>query len=341
MLVTKQKLFRRFWFPVIPIALLQDGPKPFTLLEEKLVIWLDKNKQPVAMADRCCHRSAQLSRGKIVEGHIQCAYHGWRYDNHGQCIHIPQLPNNIPPTTHKVTAYQAKERYGYVWVCLENPLMDIPPMDEAFDPAFRLIPEFYETWQCAGLRVMENELDLAHPAFVHRGTFGSNEHLIPSESRIEEFEHGLHLYAKLGVINPELQQRNLKMQESNTTRILKMSWYLPFTCKLDIQYTNGLHHIVVNTMTPITDFSSQMVQFCLRSDTEKDSPHSDVIKFDRAVTLEDKAILESTDYDVPLDTSLEKHLFTDKPGILMRKQILNLLHAHGEEEVMKNTLPGS
>lgn len=84
-------------------------------------------------------------------------------------------------------------------------------------------------------------------------------------------------------------------------RHLKMTWYLPFTCKLDIGYPNGLRHIVVNTMTPISDSTSQMVQFCLRNDTEKDVPAVDVIKFDRAVTLEDKNILESTDYNVPLE----------------------------------------
>ncbi|MFS8807586.1 Rieske (2Fe-2S) protein, partial [Synechococcus sp. R6-10] len=53
-----------------------------------------------------------------------------------------------------------------------------------------------------------------------------------------------------------------------------------------------------------------------------------VIRFDRAVTLEDKAILETTDPDVPLTLSAEQHMLTDKPGILMRKQLAALLKAH-------------
>jgi hypothetical protein len=67
------------------------------------------------------------------------------------------------------------------------------------------------------------------------------------------------------------------------------------------------------------------VQFCLRNDTEAETRAEDVVAFDRAVTLEDKAILETTDYDVPLDIKQEQHMMTDKPGILMRRKLSRLL----------------
>lgn len=88
---------------------------------------------------------------------------------------------------------------------------------------------------------------------------------------------------------------------------------------------------VVNTMTPIHDGRSQMVQFCLRNDTEADTPAADAIAFDRQVTLEDKAILESTDFDVPLDLQAEQHMMTDKPGILIRRRIKARLNAQLEQ----------
>jgi hypothetical protein len=45
-----------------------------------------------------------------------------------------------------------------------------------------------------------------------------------------------------------------------------------------------------------------MVQFCLRNDTkEADYKSSDIIAFDRAVTQRIKRVLETTDYDVPLN----------------------------------------
>ena len=333
MLITQQPVFRRFWYPVIPQQRLMDGPQAFELLGEPLVLWLDDRGRPAAARDRCCHRTAKLSLGTVDQGRICCPYHGWEFGADGTCQRVPQLqPDCAIPRSYRVDAYRATERYGYIWVCLADPLIDIPAIAEASDPNYRLIQEFYEPWHCAGLRVMENELDLAHPTFVHTATFGSEDHPTPDQLDITESDWGIHVFGKLGVVNPELQRKNLKMGETQTLRTLTMDWLMPFTIKLKITYPNGLEHIVVNTMTPVSDRTSQMVQFCVRNDTEADTPAADVIAFDRAVTLEDKRILESTDYDVPLSPSREEHMLTDRPGLLIRKKIAALLKAHGEAE---------
>jgi len=333
MLVTQQPVFRRFWYPVMPRQQLVSGPQAFELLGEPLVLWLDDQGQAAAVRDRCCHRTAKLSLGKVDQGRICCPYHGWEFGADGTCQRVPQLkPECAIPANYRVDAFRVAERYGYIWVCLEDPLIDIPDIAEASDPNYRLIQEFYEPWQCAGLRVMENELDLAHPTFVHTATFGSEDHPTPDQLDITETDWGIHVFGKLGVVNPELQQKNLKMAEAQTFRTLTMDWLMPFTIKLKITYPNGMEHIVVNTMTPVSDRTSQMVQFCVRNDTEADTLATDVIAFDRAVTLEDKRILESTDYDVPLTPSREEHMFTDRPGIMIRKKVAALLKAHGEVE---------
>ncbi|MEO0410132.1 MAG: aromatic ring-hydroxylating dioxygenase subunit alpha [Cyanobacteria bacterium P01_A01_bin.135] len=335
MLVTQQPVFRRFWYPVVPRQQLADGPQAFTLLGEPLVLWLGGQGQPAALRDRCCHRTAKLSLGKVDAGRICCPYHGWEFDGAGACQRVPQLNGAAIPSSYRVEAFRCQERYGYIWVCLDEPLRDIPHIEEADTPGYRLIPEFYEPWQCAGLRVMENELDLAHPTFVHTTTFGSEDHPTPEALEITETDWGIHVFGKLGVVNPEQQQQNLNMEEGQTTRTLAMDWIMPFTIKLKITYPNGLEHIVVNTMTPIADDWSQMVQFCVRNDSEADTPAQDVVAFDRAVTLEDKRILESTDYDVPLTLSQEQHMMTDRPGIMIRKQVAALLKAHGEAVHLK------
>ena len=332
MLVTKQPLFRKFWYPVIPMSELGDEPKSFELLEQPLVLWLDPEGKPAAVEDRCCHRTAKLSLGKVIGGNICCAYHGWTFDSSGNCVCVPQSQDKTISPSYKVKAYKCVEKYGYAWVCLEDAIKDIPQIPEALDPEFRLIPEFYETWHCAGLRVMENELDMAHPTFVHTTTFGSEEHLMPDLMELEETDFGLYYKSVLGVKNPQAQQKNLQMEEDKTFRTIHSYWYLPFTVKLRINYPNGKVHIVVNTMTPINDSTSQMVQFCLRNDTEAETKSADVIAFDRAVTLEDKRILESTDYDVPLDLSKEQHMTTDQPGIMIRRKIAALLKKYGERE---------
>jgi phenylpropionate dioxygenase-like ring-hydroxylating dioxygenase large terminal subunit len=261
--------------------------------------------------------------------HLKCPYHGWEFNREGACTRVPQLKADEPiSTSYRVNAYACKSQYGYAWVCLDEPLIDIPDIVEAKAPTHRLLHEFYEPWNCAGLRVMENEMDLAHPTFVHTTTFGSEEHPTPDALELTETEWGLRVFGLLGVANTEEQQQNLKMADAVTTRTLDMEWFMPFTVKLKIAYPNGLEHIIVNTMTPISDSCSQMVQFCLRNDTEADTPAKDAIAFDRAVTLEDKRILEGTDYDVPLSLGQEQHMFTDKPGIIMRKKLAALIKSY-------------
>lgn len=76
MLVTQQPVLKRFWYPVMLMDHLQNGPKSFELLGQKIVVWLTANNQPAAAADRCCHRSAQLSKGQVIDGNIRCPYHG-------------------------------------------------------------------------------------------------------------------------------------------------------------------------------------------------------------------------------------------------------------------------
>jgi phenylpropionate dioxygenase-like ring-hydroxylating dioxygenase large terminal subunit len=175
MLVMDHPVFRRFWYPVIPVEHLKDGPQRFELLGQPLALFLDARGAPAALEDRCCHRSARLSIGKVVDGLIACPYHGWQYQRDGQCMLMPQFPGRVPGENDRVQSFRCQERYGYAWVALEEPLCDIPRFPEAETGTFTVVHEFYEPWDVAGLRVMENELDMAHPGFVHLGTFGSPE----------------------------------------------------------------------------------------------------------------------------------------------------------------------
>ena len=65
MLVTRQKVLRRFWYAIMPMAQLDAGPQPFTLLGEPIVLWKGAGGKPHALRDRCCHRTAKLSKGFV------------------------------------------------------------------------------------------------------------------------------------------------------------------------------------------------------------------------------------------------------------------------------------
>ncbi|MEO0987735.1 MAG: aromatic ring-hydroxylating dioxygenase subunit alpha [Cyanobacteria bacterium J06639_14] len=326
MRVTAHPILRQFWYPVMPIAHLQRGPQSFCLLGQDLVLWLNSAGQPAALEDRCCHRSAQLSQGKVHQGQLQCPYHGWCFDAGGTCVDVPQLVQPTLPNSYRVQAFRCTQRYGYVWVCLDTPRTDIPTIPEADDPQFRYIPEFYEVWHCAGLRLMENSFDNAHPHFVHEQTFGQRQDPVPpAPDTFTETSEGFTMTYRLSVKNTDIQKQNLQMTDEATVRISEGTWYLPFVRSLKITYPNGLVHLIFTAATPISDRSIQVVQFCLRNDTEADAKASDIIAFDRAVTLEDKAILEGTEYDVPLDIQAEQHMASDKPGIVMRHRLAALI----------------
>ena len=335
MLVCSQPVLRRVWYPVMPMAALADGPKPFRLLGVDLVLWTSGEGQPVAMLDRCCHRTAKLSRGFCERGRLVCGYHGWEYDAAGKVVRVPQSRDGADRETgDSVQRFLCDERYGYAWVALADPLFPIPDFEEAAAPGYRQIDQFYEVWNCAGLRLMENSFDNAHFSFVHRGTFGDQEHPQPANLEIEPYGDGFLMKSSAPVKNPAIQKALLRMDSDRTVRHMRARWYLPFLRKLQITYPNGLVHSIVTAATPIDDRSSQIVQFCFRNDSEADAPAAGIIAFDRQVTEEDKGILESTDYDVPLEQEgYECNMRSDQPGMLMRRMLLELLARHGENEV--------
>jgi phenylpropionate dioxygenase-like ring-hydroxylating dioxygenase large terminal subunit len=341
MLATQQPILRRFWYAMAPITELAEGPRSVTLLGERLVLWLDNTGNPAALQDRCCHRTAQLSRGRVQNGTIQCGYHGWTFDRDGRCVRIPQARDSSRPIHFSVPSYRCAERYGYVWVCLGEPLADIPDIPEAVDLSFRQIHEFWETWQVPGLRVMENSFDNAHFSYVHAASFGIQDEPEPAPLTIEDEPWGFQMRSIVPVKNTDLQKSNLKDSGERTVRTLVKTWWMPFSRKMHVTYPNGLIHIIITCTAPIDDRSSVITQFVFRNDTEAEAPAADVIAFDRQVTQEDRAMLESTDYDVPLNIASreEFHMPSDRPGLEMRKRLLALLQAHGEHEARRTVPP--
>jgi phenylpropionate dioxygenase-like ring-hydroxylating dioxygenase large terminal subunit len=335
MLATKQKVLRRFWYAAMPLADLQEGPKPFTLLGENIVLFLDAAGEPVALEDRCCHRTAKLSKGWCRDGNIVCGYHGWEYDRTGKLINIPQFPFEQEIPDAKAKAYHSKSQYGYVWVALDEPLKPIPEIPEDNDPKYRRVFQFYERWNCAALRMMENSFDNAHFAFVHRTTFGDISQPKPEKYELIETNYGFEAETIVPVRNPPQAHRITGSTELWTKRHMRNKWFMPFCRRLDMEYPSGVRHIILNSATPIDDGSIQLVQILFRNDTEEDCSTEELIGWDAAIIAEDRDILESTSPDAIVDTSrrIEMHMPSDRPGMIMRKRLLGLLYEHGETEI--------
>ena len=343
MLVTRQPVFRKFWHAVMPLSLLAGGtPQPFKLLGEDIVLFLDAQGQPAALKDRCCHRTAKLSKGWCVDGALQCGYHGWTYNAAGRVIRIPQYePDRAIPADYCTPAYRCVARYGYAWVALEEPIAPIPEVPEFGDPAWRTIFQFYERWATSPLRALENSFDNSHFSFVHRATFGVAAQPKPSRYALVEQPGGFCAETVIAAANPPAFQRVSGSSEPLTQRHMRNAYYVPFSRRLDIEYPSGVRHIIINCFTPIDDGHLQLCQWLFRNDTEADCPAQLLIDFDHVITREDKDILESTDPDALVDTrrrGVEFSMDSDKPGMLIRKQLMELLARHGEAEMHRRTV---
>ncbi|PMP81182.1 MAG: aromatic ring-hydroxylating dioxygenase subunit alpha, partial [Caldisericum exile] len=73
-------MIKNQWYVVLSSKELKDKPIGLTRFGEKLVMWRTKNGI-ACIRDICAHRGASLSRGKIVEGHIQCPFQRLQYDS--------------------------------------------------------------------------------------------------------------------------------------------------------------------------------------------------------------------------------------------------------------------
>ena len=54
-------------------------PIKVTRLNQDLTLWRDENNQVCCISDKCCHRGASLSCGKIVDGKVECPFHGFLF----------------------------------------------------------------------------------------------------------------------------------------------------------------------------------------------------------------------------------------------------------------------
>jgi vanillate O-demethylase monooxygenase subunit len=144
------------------------------ILGEPLVFFRTEDGAPAALEDRCVHRHLPLSMGKVVGDHLQCHYHGLRYDTAGTCVRVPGQ-DAVPPAA-KIKSYPVVERYRWLWIWMGDPALADPDRITDFhwldDPAWGAGTRYLHVkanWQL----IVDNLLDLTHLAFVHETTIGN------------------------------------------------------------------------------------------------------------------------------------------------------------------------
>lgn len=152
-----------------------EAPMRRVLLGEPVALFRDDAGRPVALADRCPHRFAPLSRGRVRGGALECPYHGLAFDATGRCVHNPHGDGRIPDAA-RVASFPLMERYGAVWIWMgdaqrahEGSLPDFGYLD----PAENEISTGYLLTRAHYQLSADNLLDLSHFQFLHPDTLGT------------------------------------------------------------------------------------------------------------------------------------------------------------------------
>jgi vanillate O-demethylase monooxygenase subunit len=145
------------------------------VLDEPIVLYRTVEGKAVALEDRCCHRQAPLSMGKLVGNIVHCPYHGLQYDPSGACVKIPSQ-DRVPPSA-KVKSYPLVEKNHWIWLWMGDPAKADPSKIEDFhwldDPKWGFGGNYLHV-DASYLLLVENLLDTTHLPFLHPDTLGTD-----------------------------------------------------------------------------------------------------------------------------------------------------------------------
>ncbi len=330
-LVSEVPALRDYFYPVAYGADLTVEPRRVELFGQGYAIWRPSPGWPAeAAADECPHRGARLSQGWLADGCVVCPYHGWRFEAGGACTLIPQndpsLP--IPPRARLLTAH-CEERYGLVWLCIGTPRAGVPDFPHAGDADYVLRHEFLEEWAASAPRVVDNSLDISHVAWVHRGTVGDPEFPMLPPFEVERHRHGLRFHLTYVSKVSAAQKANLGMDVDYAERSTFVDLVQPLCFTAILRYANGVEHVLYKGASPIDDHRSLFWQLVARNDAPDEARWATIVGMDRAVTGEDRPILEGIPADFPLQTTTEVHTRSDRMTVEYRRLLGELASESG------------
>ena len=193
-------LLRRYWHPIAAEAELEANPiREVRLLGEDLVLYKSLEGTYGLVERQCAHRRASLAYGVVEPCGIRCTYHGWIYNEHGECVEQPfedtVRSGNTFRAHVRLKAYQVATKAGLIWGYLgPAPAPCLMDWDYFHRPGFKLIR--LARIPCNWLQCEENAIDPIHFEWLHdnwslrmRGHRGeySPKHL---KLRFDEFEYG-------------------------------------------------------------------------------------------------------------------------------------------------------
>jgi 5,5'-dehydrodivanillate O-demethylase len=238
------KYLRLFWQPVFRSEDLLSGQAvPLRVMNENFTLYRGEGGKPHIVEFRCPHRGTQLSIGLVDDDCIRCHYHGWKFDESGQCIEQPGEDQAFAQKV-KIQTYPTREYLGLIFAFLGDTIA----------PDFRRYPDFEregvlkagipERWPCNYFNRCENGLNSAHVAFTHRESalrVNRPDRLAIRQVSVEETDYGIKetqnipgrsaQYVHFHMPNVNQPRSALRIQsaigDAGSLPVDRLFWYVP------------------------------------------------------------------------------------------------------------------
>lgn len=311
---------RNEWFPVMIAERLGAQPQSVEVLGVRLAVFRLGDKVR-AFRDLCIHRGVPLSMGRVEDGRLVCAYHGWSYDECGRCVRIPAQPaNKAIPEKAKAETFRCTEREGLIWVSLGDPSGPPVSLGEFESAVFRKVHCHPYPVQAAGPRVVENFLDVSHLMFVHEGLLGDPESAEIHDHRVRR-ENGVLVSDEIQVYQPDGDGTGKGVVNRYIYKVLR-----PFTAWLEKRDSANPDHAfgLMLTVNPHSERHCTAFVVIYRN-YDLDQPDDTFSSFQDRLIEQDKAIVEAQKPELlPLDLQAELHLVSDRIAIAYRQWLREL-----------------
>ncbi len=164
------ELMRRYWQPIAAAGELVKNPtKAVRLLGEDLVLYRDRSGTIGLIEASCAHRRVNLLFGIPEDEGLRCPYHGWLYNETGQCIETPaEAEDSTFATRVKLKAYPVEELGGLIFAYMGPEPRPLLPRYYPFVEPGMTRSIGWAVVPCNWLQIMENSLDPMHGEFLHR-----------------------------------------------------------------------------------------------------------------------------------------------------------------------------
>jgi 5,5'-dehydrodivanillate O-demethylase oxygenase subunit len=165
-------VLRRYWHPVGVSERVTSKPRRVKVLGEELVLYRGASGAPALMQLRCAHRSLALDYGRVEGDCIRCPYHGWLYDQTGQCLEQPAEPEGSSfKEKVRLRSYRVQEASGLVFGYLGPDPAPVLPLYDVLRMVDGVKGIQVRNANCNWLNHVENIVDISHLAWLHGHSF--------------------------------------------------------------------------------------------------------------------------------------------------------------------------